>query len=301
MKEFVFITDLHFKNSSNVRSGDLLNDLATKMDFVVNYTNQYNATLLIGGDIFDKPSVPDIVKNRLAPLLLKLVNKPLAISGNHDRLYDNDDFINKTSFQTWVTHNVISSLDNTTVDFGECFVSNETPIIQRGKPQIVLFHGFLNQEDGRNTFHYQDISPTLTDKVFLLLGHDHCVYDPIEIGSVKIFRPGSFCRITRDETSNRVPSLLHIRVQDGKLKYKVVPISNSRPYDDVFKTKLKTITKSQQADTYEDIISQIRNANVGELTFEQALLQVSDDEVTNYAMTLLQESRNNKQFDRNKI
>lgn len=300
--DFVFITDLHFRNSSNVRVGDLLLDLKSKLQFVVDYSNNNNATILIGGDVFDKPSVPDIVKNTLGPVFLQASSIPMSILGNHDQLYGNNEFQDKTSYQLWCSHNVLKSFDNQTIDLGECIITNELPVINRGKPQIVVYHGFLNQEDGHYTFHFQDIHSNVTDQVYILLGHDHCEYEPLAFTSnVKIFRPGSFNRQTRDEESMRQPKILHIRVKGGKLQYKMVEIATARPSSEIFKTKLTNVTKAQRHETYEDIISKIRNANATEMSLEQALQQISEPDVCTYALNLLKEHRLNAQHERNNL
>lgn len=301
MKDFVVICDTHFKISSNVRD-NLLDDLVTKLEFVVSYANSHDAQILHAGDVFDKPSVPDAVKNRLAPILLKAKYRPICIYGNHDELYSSEEYMYKTSYQVWASHGIIRPIDKTTVDLGDVIVTNELPVIQRGKPQIVLFHGFLNIDDGKNTFRFQDVSAGVKDNVYICLGHDHCVYDPLQLyNNIKIFRPGSFNRQTRDEESMRTPQILHIKVDGDKLKYKFVEIAVARPYDEVFNVKLKTVTKSQQKSTYEELISQIRSANVGDLTFEQALKQVADEEICVFANKVLTDFRLNNQYNKQNL
>lgn len=300
--DFVFITDSHFKASSNVRSGEYLEDLAVKLQYVVAYCNKHNAILLHGGDFFDKPSVPDVVKNRILPILMGLKTKCYIVSGNHCLLYNSQEFNYKTSYQTFVSAGLFHDMDNSTVDLGECIITNETPIINRGKPQLVLFHGFLNQEDGKNTLYFQDIANDIQDKVYILLGHDHTVYEPLQYSSnVKIFRPGSFSRQTREDASIRMPELLHIRVQDDSLQFKTKLIETARPAEEIFKTKLKNITKSQQRETYDDIIRQIRNAGAGEMSLSQALQTVAGEDVCEFAEKLLTDKRLSEQHNNNNL
>lgn len=302
--DLVVITDTHFKNSSNNRTGSLLEDQFNKLNYVVEYCNKCNALLLHAGDIFDKPSVPDIVKNTLVPVLTKLNRGPMiTINGNHDRLWNNDENLSKTSYGVWVTHNIIQSVDNKTIDLGPCIITNEVPVINRGKPQIVLFHGFLNIDDGKNSFYYQDINSNIEDQVYIVLGHDHSAYDPLEFKSnIKIFRPGSFTRMTRDETSMRTPQLLHIRVNDdtGKMQFKMVNIE-SRPAIEIFKAKLTNVTKAQQRESYDTIIAQIRNASKSTMTLEEAVKQVASEEVQEYLFKRIKSQELENQFNKNNI
>lgn len=294
INNFVFITDSHITTLSRVRNGDLLDDLANKLEFVVNYCNENKAILLHGGDVFDKPTVPDLVKNRIFPILSKLWTKPYFINGNHDTLYNNPEFDYKTSYQTLISANLVNDLK--TVDLGNVILTSEVPIITRHKPQIVLFHGFLNQEDGRNTFRFSDVNTE--DKCYIMLGHDHVVYEPLQYTSnVKIFRPGSFARGVRVETNMRNPKMIHIKVIDGVLKSKEVEIK-CREWDEIFSAKEAKVSKTQQHASYEDIISQIRQSQSTDLTFSEAMKQVSEPDVFVFAMQTLEESNLNNNFKR---
>lgn len=298
--EFVMITDTHFMNSSRVRTGDVLEDLATKLEFVRDYCNEHNCILLHGGDMFNTPSVPDTVKNRLFPIFASFNNDVYAIPGNHDELYNSYDHINKTSYQTLVSSGLIKDLYNKTIDLGECILTSQKPLITRGKPQICLYHGFLNQDDGNWTFYFQDINTQ--DPTYILLGHDHVVYDPLQfLPNVKIIRPGSFHRQTRQAEHLRQPVLVHIRIKDGKLQFKRVEIATARPFSEIFTAKETNITKAQQHDSYEDIIKQIRDARVGEMTFTQALQQVAPETIVDYATKLLTQYRMDSSIKRQNL
>ena len=295
-RDFVFICDLHITSHSRVRNGDVVQDLKDKLQFVVDYCNKVDAVLLIGGDLFDKPSVPDYVKSELAPVLRTAKHIPIAVSGNHDRLYDNPEYNFKTSFNVWKSHGLLRSVDEEPIDLGDVIVTGTLPIKTEGKFHIALYHGFLNQEDGRNTLHFDDIQTE--DQTYVLLGHDHVEYEPVQYKeNVKIFRPGSFLRGIRQDAQYRNPQMLHIRVTD-KLQYKLVPIK-CRDFSEIFKTKEAKITQSQKHSSYEDIINQIRNAAQGDLTFEQAISQVGDPEVVEFTKQLLmqanQENSNKRQ------
>ena len=296
--DFVFITDLHIDSHSKVRSGDLVQDLKDKIKYVIDYCNQHDATLLIGGDLFNRPSVPDFVKSELAPVFRSAKHVPIVCVGNHDMLYANPDYNYKTSLNVWLSHGIIRSVDNEPIEYDNCIVTGTLPIKTEGKLHIALYHGFLNQEDGRNTVHFDDIQTE--DQTYLLLGHDHIEYEPLQYkDNVKIFRPGSLLRGVRADAQHRTPIMVHIRATD-KLQFRNVPIK-CRDHNEIFKTKETKITKSQQSSTYEDIISQIRNAAQGDLTFEQAIAQVGDPEVVEFSKRLLEQSKQESQLKRQNL
>lgn len=300
VNDVVFITDTHFMRTARVRTGDFLEDCAVKLQWVQEYCNTNKCVLVHGGDLFNTPSVPDEVKNRIFPIIAGFKYGFYAIPGNHSILYNSYDYMHKTSYQTLVSTGLITDFTNQTLDMGDWILTNQKPVITRGKPQIGVFHGFLNQEDDNWTFNFQDI--TSTDPLYVCLGHDHVKYEPIcWMSNTKIFRPGSFVRQTRQEESFRQPEILHIRFRNGKLVHKDIPIGTARHYDEIFNAKEVVISKAQQQGAYDAIIAQIRNASAGDTTFPQALSQVASEPVQQFAMKLLTEYRIESQSKRQNL
>ena len=71
MSKFIFITDLHITSTCSIRTGDVLEDICNKLDYVVKFANKHKMPIVIGGDIFDKPTVPDFVKGSAAKVFRK--------------------------------------------------------------------------------------------------------------------------------------------------------------------------------------------------------------------------------------
>lgn len=285
--DFVFITDLHLKASHTYRV-NYLQEVLDKLRFAIAYCNKTSATLLIGGDIFDKPSVPDIVKNSLFDILSHLNTEAYMVQGNHDMLFNSPDHNLKTSYHTLLSTGLVKSLDDATIDLGDAVITNHFPLSNQGKPQLVLYHGLLTQSpQDKWDFSYNHISQHLTDQVFVLLGHDHTPYPPIEYHTSTIFRPGSFSRTTRDDASHRIPVLLHIRLINGILKYKEVPIQTALDYDKVFIDKMDKVSEKSINESYQEIIDQLKSCGNKDLSFKEALNQVTTPEVVDYINKLL--------------
>lgn len=302
IKDFVFITDLHLMTQCKVRTGDVVEDLAAKLQFVIDYCNEHEAALLIGGDIFDKPCVPDYLKAKFIAIFAKAKYGIYTTIGNHDMLYNNPDYTFKTSYNLFCEAGVFTDLDSVDfIEFDSAILSSKLPVTDKPKPQIVIYHAFLNMEDGRNTVKYQDIQVKSTP-TYLALGHDHVSYEPIQYTpNVKIFRPGSILRGIRSSDQERQPKLLHFKVIDGVLKNKAVEIP-SRDWKEIFKTKeAKAASASEITDKYEEIISKIRSAQVTNLSFEQALNQVADKETVEFTMRLLESSRQEKSLNKSRL
>lgn len=285
--KFVFITDLHITGVCNVRHGDPIEDITEKLKYVVDYTNAIDGQLLIGGDLFDKSIVSDSVKSHVAPQFTRLKRRALSINGNHDRMYDNDDFQYKTSYNVFVSHGVISDITDTEVMIGDTLVTNKMPLVDRGCKQICLFHGFLNKEDGRNTFHTSDIQAK-SDPIRIFLGHDHTVHDVVKMHNFEIHRIGSFFRMDRTAESNRTPQMAVIDSDTMDVTY--VPIE-SRNAEDVFKVRLDTVEdKRELGMSYATLIQHLNGGVTEESTLMDALRQVADDETVRYIEMTLNES-----------
>lgn len=275
MSKFTYITDTHFSSSSNVRTGNYLEDLLEKLEFVVNKTNELDAVLLHGGDLFDKPTVTDFVKFKVLDILEKLKYPMLVIPGNHDSLF-NDFFARKdqTSLNLLTKSSKVELL-NGTKEYSDCFVSSKVPVITRGKPQIVLIHGFLNTSDTWN-IGFDQIQTK--DKSFILLGHDHTPHEDLKYGESLILRKGSFTRAIREDSSDRIPVMLSININKDDLTYTEIPISVAKPVELLFKDKLDRVQKSDI--TYEDLVKKIQEINLQEDSLMDSLRLVTQDKRT---------------------
>lgn len=299
MSKFVFITDPHFRLKSNVRTGNLLDDIRSKLSFVVDFCNQHDAPLLIGGDTFDSPVAADETKNAVFSLLSKVNKGVYDIQGNHCILYNSREYTDRTSYGTLRLFNWFHDLDLKDYDFGDCVLTSQVPIIDKGKPQIVIRHAFYQvMEDKEWTFYDSDIQTD--DQCFILLGHDHTPYPPVTVRNSTIFRIGSFLRQTRDKNSYRTPQLLLIECDSERGLYAKSYDIPSRPAEEIFNAKLAEATQDKH-ETYESIIAMIQQSANQELTLEQALQQVTDDTTTRYLMNLLQTAQAQQVTKKSKI
>lgn len=297
VRDFCFVTDSHIGGGANVRTGDVYQDLYNKFNFIKDYCNQKGCRLLIGGDVFDKPTIADVYKTPFLKLFLQFDAKPLIVRGNHCTLFNSRDNDYKTTMQLFIEAGAFEELH--TLDLGDLVITSELPLKTYGKPQILMYHGFLNKRDGWCSVMLSDLATE--DETLALLGHDHVVYEPVTLGTVRVLRPGSLLRGIRNDESNRVPNLLHIRYnpspKEGELhlKYKVVPISVARDPSEIFKTKQVTLNTAERYSSYEAIIEQISKCSNDELTLVDAVKTVSDYEVASYVEEMLNESLiNNK-------
>ena len=281
MTKFVFITDLHITATCNVRTGDVLDDICKKLENVVEYANVVGLPIVIGGDVFDKPTVPDFVKAAVGRVFRKAEQPIYAINGNHDTLYNNDEFNVRTSYNLFCEMGLFTDFTGRTLDMGDWVLTNVLPLETHEKPTVCVYHGFWNVEDGRWNCKTSDVDGT-ADETLVLLGHDHTVYeDEMVGGNIRVVRPGSFLRGIRIDEQNRTPMMVVCSLNDGKWVAERAPIK-CRAASEIFTAKQYAMKATEVRDSYADIIERLKTARTGEMTLEDALHEVTEQDVVDY-------------------
>lgn len=293
--EFVFLTDAHVRKSSNVRTDkDYLETICKKLEFAVQKANEWGAQLVMGGDFFDTPTVPDLVKSAVVRIMKKADKKPWTIYGNHCTTFNNVENNYKTSTyllnedETWRAF--ISGEDFIYEDGSgqKCKVAFTRPMQNCGLPQLGIFHGFLNQEDGSNTFLFEDV-PT-EDPCVICLGHDHVQYEPVAYHNSVIYRIGALVRGIRNDSEIRTPQILRIKLKkDNTWITKLYDVPCVDP-SLIFKEKKGKADKIQN--DYQGIIDQIKAASAEDISLIQAVSMVSTEETVEYIREVLTETKN---------
>lgn len=295
MKHFVFITDVHYGAGVNVRTGNPYDDCLRKLKWVAEYCNKNKATLLIGGDVFDKPTIADVYKVPFIKVLRLFNIKPVVIRGNHSTLYNSFDNNDKTTFQVLTESGLWIDLTGKTIDCGDFYVSNEKPLskIKQDKPVLAMYHGFLNKEDKGWQVMMPDLDSQLSN--LILLGHDHVVYDDVYVGTTRVVRPGSFFRCTRQDDSMRQPKIVHIIFDENDktkpFKLKKVEIPVARDFNEIFKDKEVTIAQTEKENQYDAVIEALASTEQHEYSLVQAVSVVAEPKVVTYIESVLNEEK----------
>lgn len=288
--KIVFITDLHVKAQSGVRTGDYLQDILNKLEYVVDYTNSIGGQCVIGGDVFDSSTVHDAVKYKLISVLKKFDKVPYCIWGNHDMRYGGEDFNDMTSLGTLFVSGVLNEL--VYEDFGDFVMTGGRCKVETvGKPQIAVRHALINIPDTWSMT-FEDF-PT-TDKCVVLMGHDHIDYgEPLVLGdNIRIYRPGSFTRTKRVNEDLRVPKMLVIDT-DENFRVEYVYIDNARDCNEIFKLDVGMVEVEDVTEvvSYDDLIERIAGASTRKLSFDECLASVGTPDVIELVQRIENENK----------
>ena len=287
--KLVFITDLHVKSQSGVRTGDYLADIISKLEYVVEYTNSIDGLCVIGGDIFDSSTVNDAVKHRLISTLRKFKHVPYAIWGNHDMRYGGADFNNMTSLGNLFVSGVLHELSY--VDFGNFVLTGGGFKVETvGKPQIAVRHALLNMPD---TWAMQLDDFTTEDKCIVLMGHDHTDYaEPLVIGdNIRVYRPGSLTRTKRVNEDLRIPRFLVIDTDTFRVESFSIPVA--RDFNDLFKLDVGMVVTEDATEiaSYDELIERISGSATKKLSFDECLSEVGGKDVVELIHRIEEEAK----------
>lgn len=285
--KIVFITDTHITTSAPFRVGDPLLDVLSKLDYVIEFANFKDAVIVIGGDIFDKSTIPYEAYTAVCETLRKAKYTPWAIKGNHDQLFRCDDNDRKTTLYNAFKLGVLCELKEP-VDFGEFILTPDKSLINRDKPQILVYHGFLNVKDGKYTVFIDDLAG-VTTPTLVLLGHDHVEYEPVTLGACTVYRIGSLFRNRRVETSDRNPKMLYVEVSDGKFIPEVLEVP-AKPATEIFRETVGKSDKVEESD-YVALISELKRVNGEDVDLLSVVSKIAEARVCEYIESMLNESK----------
>lgn len=95
------LSDPHLRHTNPIsRSDNYAETCLRKLEQIVAFCNNRGSTLLIGGDIFDKPDNPIWFVNRVIEVLNELESSTYVIAGNHDLKYHNVENLKESSLWT---------------------------------------------------------------------------------------------------------------------------------------------------------------------------------------------------------
>ena len=285
--KIVFIADTHITTSAPFRVGDPLLDVLSKLDYVIEFANFKDAVIVIGGDIFDKSTIPYEAYTAVCETLRKAKYTPWAIKGNHDQLFRCDDNDRKTTLYNAFKLGVLCELKEP-VDFGEFILTPDKSLINRDKPQILVYHGFLNVKDGKHTVFIDDLVG-VTTPTLVLLGHDHVEYEPVTLGACTVYRIGSLFRNRRVETSDRNPKMLYVEVSDGKFIPEVLEVP-AKPATEIFRETVGKSDKVEESD-YVALISELKRVNGEDVDLLSVVSKIAEARVCEYIESMLNESK----------
>lgn len=282
---FLFLTDTHFRNESPIhRTDNIFETQLEKLRWILEFAKKNNAQIIHGGDMFHKPSPPDIVGNRVAQLFDEFGIDVYYILGNHDVTGSNSDsfdygLIGMFRYYKWFhfLHDKYLETDDCYVfgfDFSketECadYISYEEIIdpnnmINR-KRIIQVVHNMIVDEpsvviNGKyKTICWKEVTSTSD---IVLCGHFHPGIGIKENTlDVQFVNPGAMVRLEASDIEvNREPKVALIKIEK-EIKIELVIIPHRKDVFDVKKVEFEK-SKDKENSAFIGALESIRDEDV---------------------------------------
>ena len=289
----LFITDLHFASATpSSRIDDYFSSLLKKFVYMLKVAFNNENILILGGDVFQTPSQPDYVKNAIIKAIVNSGVKVYSITGNHDLLYYNMEFLSKTSLGLLYEAGIITQLTEIPTILPNDWVllghepGEPFPEAEHDK-SIIITHSFLGDKyNDRLVVSNEIISKSKAR--FVCMGHDHNQYPVRNLNGTLVIRPGALSRgSSATENKIRTISYAALDLKRGTIGY--VPVNIVKDFNDVFKTKFSPKGKETVSfDDIRDFIDKLNKSDVSVNPYDLLIEMEMPDEVYNKCVYYLE-------------
>lgn len=219
--KIAIVGDLHLRSDcpENRIDEDYANKPIQKIDKIL----EDNDYLIILGDLCHKPTLPLEYIDFLIDSLEQYKGRIFTILGNHDASYRTLN-LRKTAIGLLHKIGIISlklgHFNLAGVDFDVATVVPELKLPKQ-KSNILLGHFYLdNALAPKESMSLED----LTNYKYVLLGHDHCPYEPIKYKDTIVYRNGSLVRTDAQKYNLTRDIIRYVQIEDGIFKDKYIEI-----------------------------------------------------------------------------
>ena len=273
------ISDLHLRHTNPIsRSDNYAETCLRKLEQVVAFCNTRGSTLLIGGDIFDKPDNPIWFVNRVIEILNRCQVAIYVIAGNHDLKYHNLENLKESSLWTLgeAVHNfaLIDKCNNLILNdkvFLHAFSYGLEPsyIIHPDSYNILMLHTPIFEKE---VPWFMSDAMTADQLVAKYPGFDLYVCGDIHATTItdKVINTGSMMRSTKSQKEHK-PCFVTVDTETGEKEITYFDIE-----EDVWKLEFEApVDESFSTDLEE--LSQVLLARDEKLCYKDVVLALAGD------------------------
>ena len=204
-------------------------------------------TVILTGDLFNRYDIPISYLNEVMLVLKEFKNEHIEVYtliGNHDLPRNMMEYFKTTPLSLLFESGLIQGLNNKNVIeldnaiiHGMNFTELDTEFdkLSLDKANILVMH-----YASENTVPNESVPLSeLTDFDIVVSGHDHTYYTPLTKHGVKLYRPGSFTRLTKDAKNIKDNITLYMYDTESN-KMEELHLPDVEPAENVFKSVVFT-------------------------------------------------------------
>lgn len=283
--KFVYMTDQHITNKwPQSRLDNYLETILNKVEWVIQFANQEDAYILLGGDLVDRYTCSPEVVNKIISIF-RTANKPIfGIVGNHDVYAQNfhvlDNVILGTVFKSGIVNlltadPIFITEDNMVVQLTG---ANYIPDMEKHKElyqpvrcpdsnwSIHIIHSFLIKKHWETLKRqYTLITEVNSSADIILAGHEHQGFGVVEDNGTIFINPGSLGRISSSLTEiARKPCIALIELTPEGRGAQIIEVPCAPDGNDVLSRELIEVEKARKEhlNTMNDLLT-IMDTTIG--------------------------------------
>jgi hypothetical protein len=279
MNPIVFLGDPHLSDRQiQSRVDNTTETCLAKFEWVLNYASSIGADIICTGDVFTHTLYSNKTRFRLKMMLKDFHSKGLwfvSCAGNHPGDIEGTD-VSTVPFREFGQFCLDGYMNLLSKDAPYWFkhgagaivgysAYHDFPVVSGERCNTVsgmVCHHWIQDAFGDSLVVYpDDVKKEFPNLKFIVAGHDHAYHDPYySRDGVLVVRPGSMMRTDAGKSSRRIPCVAVWRPDSDWWDY--VPISCSRPYEEVFYSERRDIDASS-ANAVDRFVRQMeRNVSV---------------------------------------
>ena len=295
MSKYICCSDLHLRGTAPVfRRDNYVETMFKKFEFIVNYTNEKHADLLIAGDIFDTARVPHEVVNKAMDLLLQLEYPATICAGQHDMSYHNPDVFKSPLYSMYLA-GVVKWQHNATI-YSHDWDQEATIPTPTELSELLLIHKTITPREPpfflKEAVSAEQAMDQFPNFEWIVSGDYHVPYITENDRGQILVNCGCMLRNAKDQ-KNHKPQIHLIDTEAGTYDSIVVP---HKPYSEVFDLRLIDMSKKKNfKEALESLtVALAKNSNIGDfkdLVQHVAVLHSLDTNEMRLLNTVILEAR----------
>jgi DNA repair protein SbcD/Mre11 len=303
--KFLYLTDTHFRSERPAhRIDDIYKNQFEELGEVSNLVLEHDVDFIVhGGDVFhhNRPS-HELVRDLIG--WARYTNVPIyVVPGNHDLSGYNPNSISSVGLGVLFESELFIQLDEKVFAEEKVYFKGVLPEVQPhndeynldgrwdGHTRIIVSHNYISPTP--LMFPYLPTKEVKTNAHLFLLGHLHEPSD-VTIGNTRFINPGALARWGIDE-ANRIPTVLLIEIENGKIDVQHIPLSCAKKAEEIFDLT-KVGAQKEKEDQLKSFMESLENTSFETNDIEQLVLaagknQGVEERILNKSLEKIREAK----------
>jgi DNA repair protein SbcD/Mre11 len=306
--KFLFFTDSHLRDSCpRYRIDDFYKTQFEELGELANLVLEYDIdVVLCGGDLLHVPKPShELVRDLIG--WAKYINVPIySVIGNHDTVGYQMDAIGSNGIGVLFESEAFHELIEKVFEEEKIVIRGINAKVQEdgngyefepkydGYTKLIVSHNYII-DAASMMFDFIQPKNVPTNADLILLGHYHHPFQT-QVGNTRFINPGALSRWEID-SANRIPTVLLIEIENGKIDVKHIPLACAKRAEELFDLT-KVGMEKEKEDQLKSFMESLENTNFETNDIEALVLaagknQGIEERILNKSLEKIREAKEN--------